>query len=91
MWQFRASTARQSRQIAGHEIGDLCKLDIGGRKLSQSFWVVRVMALFGKYRGHALAPDLFHRGKNAKLVVDKDVVLRGIETFDVAELLLLWI
>src|SRR5262249_46733622 len=44
------------------------------------------MALFGKYRGDPLAPDLLHRSKNAQLVVDKHIMIGGIEALYVFEL-----
>ena len=46
------------------------------------------MTLFGKYSGNSFAPDFLHRGENTQLVVDQDIVIRGIEAFDVIELLL---
>jgi hypothetical protein len=44
------------------------------------------MALPREDGGHAMAPGMLNGGQDAKLVVDKDVVIRRVAFFDVVQL-----
>ena len=47
------------------------ELDVRPRMLGQRLRIARVVALFRKYRGNPLTPDLLHRGQDAQFVIDE--------------------
>src|SRR5215471_17904923 len=79
----------QRSQTVIQQVADPINTDIRWRVLCQNFGIVSVMALAGKDGGHLGAPDSFHRGQDAKFVIDEHVV-RGREAlFHILEFLFL--
>src|SRR5205814_2012995 len=76
----------ERRQIVTQQITDLGKLEVGGGILGQSIRIGCIMALPDEYGGHPLAPEFLHRGEDAQLVVDENVVVGRVEPLYVLKL-----
>src|SRR4030095_15659154 len=68
------------KQIADALYGHVCR-----RAFGDSFLIMGILALPGKYRGYAVAPDFFDRAKNARLVIHEDIVLSRGTTLEVIQ------
>src|SRR5262245_19689515 len=79
----------QCRQIVFEEIANAGELDIRRRMPRQLAAIVRVVTLLGKHRRDAFTPDFLDRGQDAQFVIDQDIVIGGVETPYVFQLLLL--
>ena len=71
------------------KVADPLDLDVGRGIVGERFGIVCVVALPRKDCRNPIAPFRLHRRENPQLVVNEDVVRRGIEPLDVVELLLL--
>jgi len=80
---------RERGAVEFGEIADPRDLNVGPRVFGEGFLIVCEMALPRKDGGDPVPPDRLNRGKDPQLVVDEDIVLRGIHPFDVVQLLLL--
>ena len=79
------SSANKGTQVISKQIPNTIHCHVGLREGGESLGIMRILSLSRKYRGHAVAPGVFHSSENAWLVVHQHVMQCRVTNLDIVQ------